>query len=165
MNKRALSWTFLMVTNSWMPMRNLHCNHFFFAVEDTSFLIPLFIFIMLVRILRFEASDSWENVTEAGPLQKLLCNEQCVWQTPPYAQAFYTRSQAKRAGRDLLWFHIKLESRVKRAWLQDPPWILRKTACRCSKLGLVSLTESLKPWILLIKNMRSQIYIWDHFSA
>lgn len=133
-----------MVHNSWMAMRRGPLQPIF--CSGHSLLYPAVYIHYACRNTVLRLLIPWETLK--------LNNFSSYWgknDSVPSRETFYMRSQAKRAGGDLVWIHIKLESRVKRVWLQDPPWILRKSGSRCSKLGLVS--ESPKLWILPITNV------------
>lgn len=87
-------------------------------VLHSFYFIQLFIFSMFVEILYFETSDP------LGKVRKNTFKSYCGRndrQTVPSRDKFYIWRQAKRAGRDLVWTHIKVESRVKESDFKTLP--------------------------------------------
>lgn len=113
--------------------------------------IQLFIFIMFVGILYFETSD---------PLGKVKMNSSKSYcgkndRLSPSRDKFCIWRQAKRAGRDLVQIHIKIESRVKESEFKTIPESLQN-------LGPVVQSWA-PPEYRKLQTMdhHSQIFSWD----
>lgn len=147
--KNYLSWAFPMVPAPGWLWGRAQCNLFICSrqiVLHSFYFIQLFIFIMFVEMLYFETSDPLGKVRMNSFKNNCGKNDRLF----PSRDKFYTWRQAKRAGRDLVWHHIKLESRVKESDFKTVPESLQ---------SLDPVVQSWAPSEHM--DHSSQIVIWD----